>query len=355
MVTGRPAARQAREPGTPPRSLVVLASAALALATGVAIWLLPTKAGGDQSVPGLAARAGVTASGLATRSSVGQKPAPAPVSPTDRPSGFVTFVNTVQDPLFTLPEVAGKDHVRWFTLGHLTTGRKECVPMWGGTQDGELVADRLGRLRAVGGDAGLAFGGPVGRELAAACTDLDRLVAAYRQAIDTFDATYIDFEVQDPASAATVLRRARAIATLQREAAAKGRPLTVSFTLPVTGTGLAPSDQAMLRSTREAGAEITAVNLLAAVGPESGLAQDRLRPVASAVRAAQPQIAESLGEPVAWRRIALTPVLSSSHDLTPANAHRLIAFAGRNKLAWLSVRGAAPTPNVARFLTSATR
>jgi hypothetical protein len=357
LVTDRPAARQAREPGTPPRSLVALASAALALATGVAIWLLPTKAGGDQSVPGLAARAGVTASGLATRSTVGQTPARGPVSPTGRPSGFVTFVDTVRDPLFTLPEAAGKDHVRWFTLGHLTTGRRKCVPMWGGTQeqDGNLVADRLDRLRAIGGDAGLAFGGPAGRELAAACTDLDRLIAAYRQAIGAFDATYIDFEVQDPADAATVLRRARAIATLQREAAAKGRPLTVSFTLPVTGTGLAPSDRTMLRSTREAGAEITAVNLLATVGPESGLARDRLRPVASAVRAAQPQIAESLGEPVAWRRIALTPVLSSSHDLTPANAHRLIAFAGRNQLAWLSVRGAAPTPNVARFLASATR
>ena len=75
LVTDRPAARQAREPGTPPRSLVALASAALALATGVAIWLLPTKAGGDQSVPGLAARVGVTASGLATRSTGGQTPA----------------------------------------------------------------------------------------------------------------------------------------------------------------------------------------------------------------------------------------------------------------------------------------
>ena len=194
----------------------------------------------------------------------------------------MTFVDTVRDPLFTLPEAAGVDHVRWFTLGHLTAGRKECVPTWGGrqAQDGNLVANRLGRLRAVGGDAGLAFGGPVGRELAAACTDLDRLIAAYRQAIGTFDATYIDFEVQDPADAETVLRRARAIATLQREAAAEGRPLTVEFTLPVTGTGLAPSDQAMLRSTREAGAQIAAVNLLATIGPvpDPGLARAACAP-----------------------------------------------------------------------------
>ncbi|MFC7649608.1 hypothetical protein ACFQX6_61510 [Streptosporangium lutulentum] len=254
VATDRPAARQAREPGTPPRSLVALASAALALTTGVAIWLLPAEAGDDRAVPGLDARAGVTASGLATRSTAGPSPARSVVSSTGQPSGFVTFVDTVRDPLFNLPEATGKDRVHWFTLGHLTTGRRECVPTWGGgkERDGGLVADRLSRLRAAGGDAGLAFGGPVGRELAAACTDLDRLVAAYRQAIDTFDATYIDFEVQDPADAETVLRRARAIAALQREAEAGGRSLIVSFTLPVTGAGLAPSDQTMLRSTREA-------------------------------------------------------------------------------------------------------
>ena len=74
VVTDRPAARQAREPGTPPRSLVALASAALAFGTGVAIWFLPAKAGGDQAMPGQDARAGVTAPGLATRSTTGQTP-----------------------------------------------------------------------------------------------------------------------------------------------------------------------------------------------------------------------------------------------------------------------------------------
>jgi chitinase len=359
LVTVRPAARQAREPGTPPRSFVVLASAALAFGTGVAIWLLPAKAGGDQATPGQDARAGVTAPGLSTRSTAGQLPSRSLASSTGRPSGFVTFVDTIRDPLFALPEAPGADRVRWFTLGHLTAGREECVPIWGGrqTQDDNLIANRLGRLRAVGGDAGLAFGGPAGRELAAACIDLDRLVSAYRQAIGTFDATSIDFEIRDPADAETVLRRARAIATLQREAAAEGRPLTVSFTLPVTETGLAPNNQAMLRSTREAGVRIAAVNLLVTIGPapDAEFARSRLGPIAAAVRAAQPQIAGSLGEPAAWRRIALTPVLSNSQDLTPLDARRLIAFAGRNRLAWLSLRGAAPTPTVARLLASETR
>ncbi|WP_329083979.1 MULTISPECIES: hypothetical protein [unclassified Streptosporangium] len=351
VATDRPDTRRTREPGTPPRPLVVLASIVLATGTGTAIWLLPSRAQGEWAA---ADRAGsrATPSGPVSGPSAG--PSPAPV--VARPSGFVTFVDAVREPRFNLSREARRSHVRWFTLGHLTAGQKGCVPKWGGLQEqgGNPVANRLAPLRAAGGNAGLAFGGPTGRELAAACSDLARLTAAYRRAIGTFDATYIDFEVHAPAGEATVLRRARAIAALQREAAREGRSLTVSFTLPVTRTGLSSGDQAMLRATRSAGAEIAAVNLLAPVDTASG-AGGRLRPVASAVRAAHPQIARSLGESAAWNRIALTPVLAGSGDLTRLEARRLAAFTSRNHLAWLSTRGAVLSPGITRFLTGATR
>ncbi|GAA2871907.1 hypothetical protein GCM10010517_32230 [Streptosporangium fragile] len=343
------ATRRAREPGVPPRPLVALASVLLAAGTGVAIWLLPGRTDGDWAGrPGTGA-APAPATGATAGRTAEQGAAPAVA----RPSGFVTFVDAVRDPLFDLPKVARKSRVHWFTVGHLTAGHHGCVPRWGGTreQDGAPVADRLGRLRAAGGDAGLAFGGPAGRELAAACADQARLTAAYRQAIRAFDASYIDFELHDRADAATVFRRARAIATLQREAARAGRPLTVSFTLPVTAAGLSRSDQEMLRATRAAGAEIAAVNLLTPVDHGAG-GQRRLLPVASAVRSAQPQIARSLGESAAWHRIALTPVLTGSGDLTEGDARKLLAFTNRNNLAWLSARGAALTPDVTRFLAA---
>ena len=351
VVTDRPDTRRAREPGTPPRPLVVLASIVLATGTGAAIWLLPSKAQGEWAAGG---RAGPEAMPSGQTSGPAAEPSPTPA--VARPSGFVTFVDAVREPRFNLSKEARRSHVRWFTLGHLTAGQKGCVPKWGGLQEqgGNPVANRLAPLRAAGGNAGLAFGGPTGRELAAACSDLARLTAAYRRAIGTFDATYIDFEVHAPAGDATVLRRARAIAALQREADREGRSLTVSFTLPVTRTGLSSGDQEILRATRSAGAEIAAVNLLAPVDTASG-AGSRLRPVASAVRAAHPQIARSLGESAAWNRIALTPVLAGSGDLTRLEARRLAAFTSRNHLAWLSTRGAALSPGITRFLTGATR
>jgi len=334
---------------------VVLASIVLATGTGAAIWLLPSRAHGEWAVVGQAGPS-ATPSGPAPGATPGPAATPSPTPAVARPSGFVTFVDAARGPRFNLSREVRKGHVRWFTLGHLTAGQKGCVPRWGGlrARDGGPLADRFAPLRAAGGNAGIAFGGPQGRELAAACSDLARLTAAYRRVIGAFGATHIDFEVRDPADAAVVLRRARAIAALQREATREGRSLTVSFTLPVTRAGLSPGDQEMLRATRSAGAEIAAVNLLALVGTAPG-AESRLRTITSAVRAAHPQIARSLGESAAWHRIALTPVLARSGDLTRLDAHRLAAFSSRNHLAWLSARGAALSPAITRFLIGATR
>ncbi|GAA3440703.1 hypothetical protein [Planomonospora venezuelensis] len=355
--TARPAARHAREPGTPPRSLVALAAILLAATTGAAVWLLPAEAD-EWAGPARAARperlgaATAPPAGRPAAERVADSGAAAPAA--GGPSGFVTFVDAARTPLFGLPSAADpQDGARWFALGHLTAGRDGCTLRWGGRQGqgGDPVPGRLDRLRAAGGVAGLVFGGPTGRELSGACAVPATLTAAYRKAVGDFGAAYLDFEVQDSADDETVLRRAEAITALQEEAREGGRSLAVGFTLPATETGLAPRDQMMLRATREAGVRISVVNLLVPIRPASA-GQSRLRPVASAVRAARPQVAEALAEPVTEGRIALTSVLAGPESLSPADARKMVAFAARNHLAWLSTRGAAPDPEVVRLLSA---
>ncbi|WP_068924931.1 hypothetical protein [Planobispora rosea] len=382
LATDRPAARHAREPGTLPRSFTALASVALAAVTGAAVWMLPTETD-EWATPAQAAHSGGAepASGggspAGRRSVVSGEPAAearsasgsgVPVSPPGAasdspasplspapggPSGFVTFVDAVREPLFDLPRTVRPGDARWFVLGHLTAGRNGCTPGWGGVQDPGTVpvTARLDLLRAMGGEAGLVFGGPMGRELASACASPGSLASAYRQAVSVHGATHVDFEVQDSADHAAIVRRAEAITALQREFRGAGRPLTVSFTLPATGTGLSPRDQMMVRTTREAGVRISAVNLLVPIRPAHA-GQSRLRPVAAAVRAAEPQVAEALGAPTASGLVALTPVLVSPGDLSPADARKLVDFTTRHDLAWLSTRGATPSLDVLRLLSS---
>ncbi|MFI6595242.1 hypothetical protein ACIBHX_03290 [Nonomuraea sp. NPDC050536] len=326
--------RHRREPGTLPRPLATLLAVALAGGTGVAVWLLPATAAPQQAAPP-------------------RKAAPVPPSPSltqqarmAGPSAFLTFVDTARHPGFDLLADARRSGVRWYSLGHVIAGGDGCQPRWTGglAPGGNPVANRIARLRAEGADAGLAFGGPGGNELAATCTRPDALVAAYRRMTGSFDASYVDFEVRDGSDAATVQRRARAIRALQQD-----RTLRVGFTLPLQPDGLSDADAAMLRTTREAGADIATVDLLVSLEPRTAPA-GRLHRVADAVNAAQRQIAKALDVGDAWRRIGLTTALAAPGDLNEVEARKLAGFSDKHELAWLSLRGAQPPPAVAQIL-----
>ncbi|GII54510.1 hypothetical protein Pth03_28990 [Planotetraspora thailandica] len=360
-------ARHNREAGTPPRSVVLLAGTVLVIATGFALWLLPAQTRADWGSPSspptrsLAAAHPTPEPGTAKPSQPAPDPVatrrpPPPVSPARvrvaRPSGYMGFADVARNPRFDLSAGARNTGVLWYTIGHLTAGPDGCSPTWDGTaRRGDMVAERLGELRAQGGDAALSFGGPSGPELSATCEDPARLLAAYREVLDAFQPASIDFEVNDSSDTAAVERRAAAIALLQDEAGTAGRPLGVTFTLPVAEDGLDPDDVTMLRAAHDAGAEIDTVNLLMRFVPGS---PDNLRRLSIGARSAHTQLAEALGvggRPL-WHRIGLTPILASADDLGLSEAQRLAAFRAKTDLAWLSARGASPADAVIHVLNT---
>ncbi|WP_433500497.1 hypothetical protein ACQP1K_09505 [Sphaerimonospora sp. CA-214678] len=332
--------RPAREAGTPPRSLVLLGALTLVTGTGLALWLLPTSA--EPMVVSHQVGAVRTVAPSAMPSTAAETPDPLPVTPE---RAYTEFVD------------ASMGHrtrawARWYTIGHLTAGQDGCTLRWAGRWTGRPtpgrvpVIDRLALVRADGGDADIAFGGPYGPELSAACASEARLITAYRRVVEAFDPAGLDFEVHDSADSAATRRRAAAIARLQREARDRGRPIGITFTLSATEYGIAPADASMLRAVRAAGAEIDTVNLL--VPTSRGL-----QGMAAAVRSAHRQLERVLnvsGTSI-WRRIALTPVLTGPRDLGVAEARRLAAFRTRHGLAWLSTRGAQPPISVVRTLS----
>ncbi|WP_219464726.1 hypothetical protein [Nonomuraea rhizosphaerae] len=351
--------RRRREPGTLPRPLAFLAALGLIGGTGFWVSVLPPGA-----VPGPVPPP-PTASARPTPALAG-RPSPAVEDAVRQgPAGFVAFADGVS---------GLRSRTRWYTIGHVIAGGDGCTGTWtgglsaserpakrpAGPSAGErpgglsaggrpagLSAERLRRLRAGGAEAGPVFGGPRGRELAAACARPDRLVPAYRRVIGGLGASYAEFEVRDSADRAAVTRRAHAIRALQRE-----RRLRVSFSLPLEPYGLAARDAAMLRLTRQAGADVGTVNLLAAMEPSGPFGGGTHR-IALALRAARTQVAEAQAVPdtgEAWRRVAVTCVLTSPADLSEAEATTLAAFAGRHELAWLSLRGTPPQAPVARAL-----
>lgn len=217
-----------------------------------------------------------------------------------------------------------------------------CVPSWGGayTLD-EASADleldrRIRQLRAAGGDIMISFGGQANHELAFACQDEARLLAAYRQVIDRYDARVIDLDIEnaDLADGPSIERRARVIAALQEE-----RELGVWVTLPVARSGLTGDGVEFVRSTVATGVELAGVNVMTMnFGDASNPTPDMFAATVSALNATVDQVGgiyaslgSDLDESQRWARVGATPMIGQNdvagEVFTVDNAHALADFA----------------------------
>ncbi|WP_030242944.1 cellulose binding domain-containing protein [Streptomyces sp. NRRL S-350] len=272
-----------------------------------------------------------------------------PVPPVGAGAGFAPYVDTSLYPPYDLVATAKASGVKNYNLAFVVSGGG-CAPKWGGVSDlsADAVAAQIGALRAIGGDVRLSFGGANGSELALACGSGTDLAAAYQKAVDAYGVTKLDFDVEGGAIAdrAANTRRAQAIAQLQKNAAARGKALDVSFTLPALPSGLTQEGVDLVAGAKADGVAIGAVNIMA-MDFGDGVAPDpRGRMGAYAIAAAtatQAQVKSVLGldDAAAWRKVAVTPMIGvndvASEVFTVADAEQLAGFATAKHLAWLAM------------------
>ncbi|MBL7498088.1 cellulose binding domain-containing protein [Frankia sp. CNm7] len=282
-------------------------------------------------------------------------PAATTAPPASTPPGggsdrFAPYIDTSLYPPFDLVSAARATGVRTYTLAFVLAGGGGCDPRWGGVselgQDG--VPGQIGRLRELGGDVRVSFGGANGTELAHACASPAALAAAYGEVISTYGLTRVDFDIEGSSLPDTAAndRRAQAIAQLQRAAAAQGRELDVSFTLPVLPSELTQPGVALLENARERGVRVDAVNVMAmdygdgaAPNPEGRMGAYAI----DAVTATQAQVKGVFGlsDAEAWSRLAVTPMIGVNDVRTevfrPSDARQVAAFAVAHDLAWWSM------------------
>ncbi|AUG77477.1 sugar hydrolase [Kitasatospora sp. MMS16-BH015] len=276
-------------------------------------------------------------------------PTTVPPVPGGADGRFAPYVDTSLYPAYDLVATAKATGVKDFTLAFIVSGGG-CVPKWGGVSDlaSDAVAGQIGALRAAGGDVRVSFGGANGTELAGACTSVAELTAAYQRAVDAYGLTKLDFDVEGGAlaDAAANGRRAQAIAQLEKNAAAKGHPLDVSFTLPALPSGLTQDGIDLVAGAKGAGVAVGAVNIMAMDFGDGVAPNPAGRMGAYAIDAAtatQAQVKSVLGlsDAEAWAKTAVTPMIGvndvSSEVFTVADAKQLAAFAGGKHLAWLAM------------------
>ena len=206
-------------------------------------------------------------------------PAPASAAATQSsasaavPGGYVfsPYIDMTGDPAPDLPALVSDSGAHHLTLGFVVTPAPGwCSPTWSGYladpawgPDAYQAAE-VAAFQAAGNAAAVSFGGEYGTEPAEGCTSERALTAAYTTVMAAYHPVRLDFDIEgsDLTDTAATIRRADVLAAIEREQAAAGQPLRVSFTLPATPDGLTPAAEQLLAETIARGVRIDYVNLM---------------------------------------------------------------------------------------------
>jgi glycosyl hydrolase family 18 (putative chitinase) len=209
----------------------------------------------------------MTATALLAAGSAAAAP-PAPTLPAHLYAPY--FETWTTDGITTTAQASG---ARYFTLAFLETlGKSSCTLAWNGARTDTIASGRylsdIASLRGIGGDVFPSFGGwsadQGGTEIADSCKDVNAIASAYENVITTYGVKRLDMDVEGRSLNRTdgIDRRNKAIKLVEDWAAAQGRQLQISYTLPTTPQGLEATGIATLQNAIANGARVDVVNIM---------------------------------------------------------------------------------------------
>lgn len=175
------------------------------------------------------------------------------------PKVFAPYVDACAFPTPDLLDYYKKSDQKFFTLAFIVANASNKAA-WGGTIElqTQYLLDQIRKIRSIGGDVSVSFGGANGTELADAIADVDALVVEYSRVIDMYSLNRIDFDIEGGAvgNEEGVDIRNKAIAILNK----KYPKLQITYCLPVLPIGLTLDGEKLVRNACKNGAKIESFN-----------------------------------------------------------------------------------------------
>jgi chitodextrinase len=179
----------------------------------------------------------------------------------------------------SLSGLASASGNKYLTMAFIQTpSAGSCTPYWNGDSGMPISQANFGSdidtIQAGGGDVIPSFGGYAadnsGTEIADSCTNVNSIAQAYEKVITTYDISRIDLDIEDNSltNSAGIDRRNKAVKQVQDWAAANGRTVQFSYTLPTTTHGLeggsvgSGSGLAVLQNAVSNGVNLNVVNIM---------------------------------------------------------------------------------------------
>jgi chitinase len=185
---------------------------------------------------------------------------------------FAPYVDVTLYPTPNLSSAMTAGGIKFFTLGFVVADPRNHKPSWGGYPADDIngspydvaLRAQVSAVRQQGGDVMISFGGQAGQELAQVITNVKQLENAYQTVINDYNANELDFDIEGAAELnhASIIRRFKALAALEQQDAAAGRPLHVSLTLPAVPTGLDAPGMYVVQMALKYGVKLAGINLM---------------------------------------------------------------------------------------------
>ena len=179
---------------------------------------------------------------------------------------YETYAST---DMATLSQQSGAHYLSLAFLETATPG--SCTAYWDGDTTLPIASSTYGSdiatIQAHGGNVIPSFGGytadTTGTDIADSCDSVDSIAQVFESLITTYNVPRIDLDIEGTSvtNTAGINRRNEAIAETEAWAAAHGRSIQFSYTLPTFPTGLPAAELGVLQNAVADGAVISTVNL----------------------------------------------------------------------------------------------
>jgi hypothetical protein len=172
-----------------------------------------------------------------------------------------------------LAALSQQSGARFLSLAFLQTDQPgSCTAYWDGNTIQPISPASFGSdiaaIQSRGGNVIPSFGGftadTTGTELADSCDSVSSIAQVFESLITTYNVPRIDLDIEGDSvtNTAGINRRNEAVAQTEAWAAAHGRNIQFSYTLPTFPTGLPAAELGVLQNAVADGAKISTVNLL---------------------------------------------------------------------------------------------
>ena len=267
---------------------------------------------------------------------------------------FAPYFETYNTTSGGLAQLSRESGAKFLSLAFLQTAQAgSCTAYWNGDTSEPISPTSFGSdisaIQATGGNVIPSFGGftadTTGTELADSCDSVSSIAQVYESLITTYNVPRIDLDIEGDSvtNTAGINRRNEAVAQTEAWAAAHGRSIQFSYTLPTFPTGLPSAELAVLQNAVADGAKISVVNL-ETFDYFIGTQQDMLADTESAATALVGQL-QSLypndPERQLWHLVGITEMpgiddFGPDETFTKAQAIALLLWADRMGIGTLS-------------------